>query len=292
MKEQAIITEQELNQLHIIDLELVCEVNRICRKNNIEYSLDGGTLLGAIRDKGIIPWDDDADIIFTRIEYEKFEKACEKDLNKEKFFFQNYKTDSGYRWRYAKMRRNGTKFIRPNQEHMNYHNGVFIDIFVLDNVPDNKILRSLYLGFNHCTRKMLYSEVGKIDADSRFLRCWYNILDRIPKNWIFSMQNALWNRFNKKPSERIYHNGYPYINMPKLKYGVPSYIFSSYTDVCFEGMKMRAVSAYDEYLQLIYGDYMTPPPVNKRGFNTTFSKLELIPLTKDEVINEFHECKW
>ena len=291
MNNQIIITKKELDQLHAIDLELVCEVDRICRKNNIEYSLDGGTLLGAIRDKGIIPWDDDADIIFTRAEYVKFEKACEKDLNKGKFFFQNYKTDSGYRWRYAKMRRNGTKLMRPNQEHMTYHNGVYIDIFVLDNVPNNSFLRSLYLGFNYCTRKMLYSEVGKIEAGSRFMRSWYKMLDRIPKKWIFSMQNALWNRFNKKPSERIYHNGYPYINMPKLKYGVPSYIFSSYTDVSFEGMKMRAVSAYDEYLQLIYGDYMTPPPESKRRFHTTFSKIELVQLTKEEVINEFSECK-
>lgn len=291
MKNQANITNEELHQLHIIDLELVCEVDRICRKNNIEYSLDGGSLIGAIRDKGIIPWDDDADVIFTRAEYKKFEKACEKDLNKEKFFFQNYKTDPGYRWRYAKMRRNNTKFIRTNQEHMTYHNGVYIDIFVLDNVPDNKLLRSLYLGFNYCTRKMLYSEVGKIEADSTIIKCWYKVIDLIPKNWIHNMQNTVWNRFNRKPSERIYHNGYPYINMPKLKYGVPSYIFSSYTDVEFEGIKMRAVSAFNEYLMLGYGDYMTPPPEDKRCFNTTFSKLELISLSKEDVIKEYSTIK-
>lgn len=75
------LTKEQLRQLQLIDLEMMIEVDRICRKNGIKYSLSGGTLLGAIRHKGFIPWDDDADIMFTHEEYEKFYRACKSDLD-------------------------------------------------------------------------------------------------------------------------------------------------------------------------------------------------------------------
>ena len=73
-----ILTEQELKQLQSIELELLIEFNRICRKYNIIYSIDGGTLLGAVRHGGFIPWDDDADVIMVRSEYEKFRSVVKK----------------------------------------------------------------------------------------------------------------------------------------------------------------------------------------------------------------------
>ena len=80
------IEGDNLIKLQKVCFELLCEFDRICRKNKIEYSLYAGTLLGAIRDNGFIPWDDDADIAITREEYEKFYQACKKDLDQDKFF--------------------------------------------------------------------------------------------------------------------------------------------------------------------------------------------------------------
>ena len=129
-----------LRKLQMTELEMLIEVDRICRKYNIQYFLDGGTLLGAIRHNGFIPWDDDADIIMLRGEYEKFCKACKKELDTERFFLQDYRTDKHYLWGFAKMRRNHTTFLREGQEHVKCHTGVCIDIFYCDNIPDDPLL--------------------------------------------------------------------------------------------------------------------------------------------------------
>lgn len=92
---------------------------------------------------GFIPWDDDADVIMVRFEYEKFRSVVNKELNKDKFYFQDMDNTPGYRWGYGKLRRNNSSFIRLNQEHMPYEQGIFMDIFVCDNVPDNYYIRSI-----------------------------------------------------------------------------------------------------------------------------------------------------
>ncbi len=83
------LTNKELEQVQEIQKELLCEVKRICRKCNIHFCMVGGTMLGAVRHKGYIPWDDDADIGFLRVEYEKFRETCKTELNHEKYYMQN-----------------------------------------------------------------------------------------------------------------------------------------------------------------------------------------------------------
>ena len=165
--------EEELRKLQAIELELLIEFDRICRKHHIRYTLTGGTLLGAVRHGGFIPWDDDADVSMLRAEYERFRKACEADLN-ERYYFQDMHNTKGYRWGYGKLRKKGTLFLRENQEHMPYEQGVFIDIFPRDGVPDGRISRKIHKFQCFCVRKVLWSEVGKI-ADKRTgmrLWCW------------------------------------------------------------------------------------------------------------------------
>lgn len=97
------LNSEEHRKLQLIELELLEEVDRICDKYNIQYILDSGSLLGAVRHKGFIPWDDDADISMTRSEYEKFCKVCTEELKGSNFFFQNDNTDKYYRWGYGKL---------------------------------------------------------------------------------------------------------------------------------------------------------------------------------------------
>lgn len=282
------LSQEELRQLQLTELEMLVEVDRICKKNNIQYSLDGGTLLGAIRHKGFIPWDDDVDVVFTRHEYAKFCRACKKDLDKKRFFFQEYRTDPYYRWEFAKLRRKDTEFVRENQGHMKYTTGVNIDIFVVDNFPDNPVARWLFYWVNIFLRKILYSEVGKYAAPYAWLRAWYRLINLIPRDVVFRIRNIRAARQNRKQTKLVSHYLYPYPSKMS-RFGIPAECFNEYVDIEFEGMSFKGLKQYDKYLTLLYGDYMTLPPEDKRYTDHTATKIVLNNITIEEIRKRYQE---
>lgn len=281
--EKVVLSGDDLRALQLIELEMLVEVDRICRKHKIHYSLDGGTMLGAVRHKGFIPWDDDADVVFTRHEYAKFYRACKKDLDTERFFLQEHRTDPNYRWGYAKLRRKGTEFIRVNQEHMKYKTGVCIDIFADDNVPDYPLLRRLHHGVHFCIRKLLYAELGRKTEEICIMRMWYGLLYRmIPADSVFWFRNRIAAFVNRKRTELVCHTTYPNPR-PACYYGFPSACFNRYIQMEFEGMMFSVLAGYDRYLKLCYGDYMQLPPPEKRVGPGEASCIRLIDITLEEI---------
>ena len=161
------LSKEEFERMHRLQIEMLQEVDRVCRKHDIKYTIFGGTLLGAIRHKGFIPWDDDADIAMLREEYNKF-KAVMHEINPDICYLQDNETDPEYRWGYTKMRKTGTRFVRVGQEHLKCKTGVFIDIFPMDDIPittPGQIIHDIYC---FCLRKILWSEVGKYDEKNFF----------------------------------------------------------------------------------------------------------------------------
>lgn len=113
-------------------LEILKEIHKICMKHDIKYTLIAGTLLGAIRHKGFIPWDDDCDIAMLRPDYERFLEIAARELP-EGYFLQTRKTDPGYPLNFTKIRKNNTLLIETGETgEENYHHGVFVDIFPFD----------------------------------------------------------------------------------------------------------------------------------------------------------------
>lgn len=266
------LDQETLRNLQLVELEMLIEVDRICRKHHIQYTLDSGTLLGAIRHGGFIPWDDDADIVMLRSEYDRFYEACKTDLDTERFFLQEHRTDPYYRWGYSKIRRNGTAFLREGQEHIKCHSGVFVDIFVYDNVPDNFLVRRLHLLFCTFIRKIQYSEVGKLRERNVVFKCMYKLINHISLDTCFDWLEKIADRTNKKRTQLVRHLTCNY--RKECRYGIPRECYDDFIEMQFEGHWFKISKKYDKYLSVMFGDYMVLPPEDERVVHPV-SQIEL-----------------
>lgn len=127
-------TGPKLRQLQLAELEILNEFVRVCEKEGLRYYLVGGTLLGAVRHQGFIPWDDDVDVAMPREDYDRFARIAEKELAPQ-YFYQSPDTDPHYFLTYAKIRKNGTEIYEERFKNARFHKGIFIDIFPLDFCP-------------------------------------------------------------------------------------------------------------------------------------------------------------
>lgn len=263
---------QTLRKVQLTQLEMLQEVDRICKKCNIHYNIIAGTLLGAVRHGGYIPWDDDADVAMLRNEYEKFRTACKTELDHSRFYFQDHRNTRGYRWGYGKLRRKNTLFLREHQEHMPYAQGLFIDIFPLDGVPDNYFLRSIKNFECFCVRKILWSKVGKVADRSMVKRFLYGELDKIPEKTIFHYYHGMIHRAGKRKTRMVRILMFP---TPNNEYGYYRNWYENSEDILFEERLFRGIKDYDSYLSFKFGDYMELPPVEKRKVHPV-SRIKLI----------------
>ncbi len=266
------LNKDTLRQIQLIQLEMLQEVDRICKKCNIQYNIIAGTLLGAVRHGGYIPWDDDADVALLRPEYEKFRKACKTELDTSRFYFQDHRNTKGYRWGYGKLRRKNTVFLRENQEHMPYEQGVFIDIFPLDGVPDNYWLRSLKNFECFCVRKIFWSPVGAVADKNPIKRQLYKVLQKLPDEKVYEYYHRMIRKAGRKKTRMVRILTFP---TPNNEYGYYRNWYENSTDTWFEGINFQGIKDYDSYLSFKFGDYMELPPPEKRKIHPV-SELKLL----------------
>ena len=282
------MTDKEFRTMQLLELDLITELDRVCRKHDIKYCLTCGSLLGAVRHKGFIPWDDDADIAMLREEYEKFRSVAD-ELNPEICFLQDHFTDPDYLWGYAKLRRKGTTFIRDGQEHLKGKTGVFIDIFVLDDIPLSSIgmaINDLYCCF---LRKVLWSRVGKVNEEG-IRKIWYLLLSNIKVDWVYNRRKKMTDKSSNQTPNRVRTLLFPSfgtINMKNrhpssIRYGMPKEWFLKVAEYDFEGHRFFGTKDYDAFLTYMYGDYMTLPPEDKRDPHAPVSSFSfnVEPLTE------------
>ena len=256
------IAPDTLKKLREVQLEILKEIDRICKKNNIEYFLIYGTLLGSIRHKGFIPWDDDLDIGLTRDNYNKFLEACMKDLDSS-YFLDYLKTNENYHLPFAKIRKNNTTFVEENAEDLMTHKGIYVDIFPLDRIKNRD---SLLTKFKVITIRTLIETVflkKKMHENAKFARhpLYVRLLSILSLKNIFKLEDYIVKSLsNDKGNYYISLFGsYPYkkdcFKIDKL---------FPLQDVTFEGKTYKAFKDYDYVLKSLYGNYMTLPPIDKR----------------------------
>ncbi|ETW98235.1 MAG: hypothetical protein ETSY1_19575 [Candidatus Entotheonella factor] len=253
-------SDKELRSLQMVLLEMLLEIDRICKKNGISYCLLMGTMLGAARHSGFIPWDDDLDIAMLRPEYEKFKEACRRDLDQSRFFYQDHTTDPHYRWGYARIRRKDSEFVRLGQEHMKMRTGIFLDIFPMDSTPDFAPLRALHCFYCFVLRKLLYAGSGRKSSRTAALRTWYAFLNIVPHPWVLRRIEKL--SMKRKKTKLVRILTFP---VPKGRpFGYLRKWFEDLEDIKFEGYMFSGVKDYDGFLKFQYGDYMQLPPPEQR----------------------------
>lgn len=260
---------KDLKDLQAIMLEMTKEFARICDKYHLKYWLDGGTCLGAVRHNGFIPWDDDVDVGMLRRDYDVFMKVAQKELG-DKYFLQTWWTDEGYGLPYAKIRKNNTLYVEAGAKDVNANQGIFIDVFAYDKFP--KEIEN--------QKKIDY--VVKITRRLILMKCnytpWHNSEGINFKKWLMYLPLRIYAHFfsksflkkkydfatqiaNASDSNLVYLSGYNTgKDMPmNIK------IFKHVIKHKFEDSEFYIPAMYDEFLTTIYGDYMTPPPQDKRG---------------------------
>ena len=280
MRNSVQLSHEDFKRLQMLELDNLKEFDRVCRKHRIIYTLSSGTMLGAVRHKGFIPWDDDADISMLREEYEKF-VLVSNELDQNICFFQDHSTDPEYRWGYGKIRRTGTQYIRTGQEHLKCQTGIFIDIFPLDDVPNSKIRRIIQKERCFITRKLMYAEIGRVsDNENKFMRLLYSVLSKIPIDYAFYRLKKYTRKSKNATSCAVRTLTYDALGkkakkLPKdFQYGRPKKWFLNVAEYEFEGCHFYGPKDYDEYLTFKYGDYMKMPPEDKRQQNSPVSYIE------------------
>ena len=253
--------EIDIKELKKIQLNILDNVDSFCKKNKINYWLDCGTLLGAIRHSGYIPWDDDIDIGMLRDDYDKFLKLYNKD--NDKYRLMAAELDKDYYFQFGKVVDTSTVLYEPDEE-TGIKGAVYIDVFVYDNAPDDENeLADMFDKrdyYNKFRIAQLYPKMyDKSSFKKRIMRFFLNIyLKFLPKNY-----------YNKKCIE----NSKRYINADTKRVGNftsakrmtgNKEIFNSFTEVTFEKKKYPAPVGYKDWLEAFYGDYMKLPPKEKR----------------------------
>ena len=249
------VEEVKKYQLEILDV-----VSSFCETNQINYWLDTGTLLGAVRHKGYIPWDDDIDIGMLREDYDKFIKLFNQ--SNSRYQFQCYENNSKFYVAFGKVLDIKTELYEPDRN--GSKSAVNVDVFVYDNAPDDdKLVKKMYDCRDRLTYMALFSRGNQILPKD-------NAIKRLEKSLLHILLLGV---SSEKCIKKLIENSKKFSHIETKRVGnftsasriaVDKKVFQSFVDVEFEGKFYKAPVGYDEWLTDFYGDYMQLPPADKR----------------------------
>lgn len=260
--------KSNIDLLHEADLEIVKKVVALCDRHNLLYYMLGGSMLGAIRHKGFIPWDDDIDLGMPRKDYERFLELAPKELG-DSLRIVNYKTDSSYHYYITRVLDTNTKVMENRFESEGKFTNLSIDIFPIDGTPNNILLRKWY-----CFRLMAHRAMASLHYKDVIVtknRDWKEglllwIMLKLPTEKMFNHFNQLEKCDHLLKKYKMNSSLYSgnMMGAYKTRELIPTEWYGTSSFYDFEGIKLRGIKEYDKYLTRLYGDYMQLPPEEKR----------------------------
>jgi len=257
------MNDSDLKKLQEVEFNILKDFDIYCTKRGIDYSLSGGTMLGAVRHQGFIPWDDDIDAIMTRDNYEKFMDAWYEEPMKG-HTMQNPLTDYKCGFNHTKIRKNGTVFLGSNDEDRGRFSGIWLDLFVLDKVDNTpealnymkKVARKRFAitrGYGPSVKDGIKKKTMKA-----ILRVFYG-KKNIPAK--FKETELALQKYRNTENEYIWIDTQTETELSRL---VPKEIPQEYIRIPFCDGDYKVFKEYDALLRIKYGDYMQMPPVEER----------------------------
>lgn len=252
------------DELKSLELDILQVFHDFCIKNDINYSICGGTLLGAVRHKGFIPWDDDIDVLMTVADYEKFSVLFNKEQKNSCYRFINCFNEKQYFQPFGKIVNTKTVLIENYDRNVDCM-GVYIDLFPVHGLPSDTKKRDFYWkkifklrNFN----SVLYQR--NLESEGKIKHCVRNILffllRFIPANTFSKIIYSMAKKNDFQASTFVACSVFGYGKMEEL----PKSSFNSYIDITFEDRTFKAMCGYKTYLSNLYGAYMELPPVEKQ----------------------------
>lgn len=275
--------KKDLARLHGELLDIMAEIIRVCEMCGIPYFIQGGTAIGALFNKGIVPWDDDIDIGMTRADYERFLQLAPQHLRPQ-YFLEWFGTERNTPFYFAKVKKNGTLFVEEMFRNMDIHHGIFVDIFPYDRIPDNKWLERLHrfrsrFWINCFIGKQiwLWRWCGRCEIDTPLPKSFVGCLavravcSLLSRERIYAKMCRVLGAYNGRDCKRV-----NIVRMPKDQ--IPRADIENPVMMPFGGMTVRAPRNIESYLRHHYPNLRPELPeeeqINHAPYRLSFGSEE------------------